>query len=348
MQESLSSFIGAWLPQIEDEIKTVLRFPATENVESGVEQHYGMMHYHMGWANANLQPQKMPAGKRLRPIFCLLACEAIGGSAADALPAAAAIEILHNFSLVHDDIEDGDETRHHRTTMWKLWGVPLAINTGDAMFSLAYMALSRLQRRGVAPNQVLKALNTFSTTCVELTEGQHMDMSFEQRNDVQPAEYFRMIEGKTASLVGCSTAIGALVANGTDAQVKAMQHFGQSVDLAFQIQDDILGIWGEPEVTGKPAGNDLLRQKKSFPLLHALNDEHIGLKLKTLMAGGVSENQLPRIIELLAEAKSREVSEEQQILHHTAAMNALEEGMGNPAAESMLAALADSLMNRSA
>lgn len=333
-------------------MQEVLCFSASEQardeVGQGVKQHYGMMHYHMGWANANLQPQTMPSGKRLRPIFCLLACEAVGGNPGDALPAAAAIEILHNFSLVHDDIEDGDETRHHRTTVWKLWGVPLAINSGDAMFALAFAALSRLQRRGISPNQILQAIDIFTKTCIELTEGQHLDMRFEQRNDVQPDDYFHMIKGKTASLLGCATAIGALVGHGSSAQVKAMQHFGQSVGLAFQIQDDILGIWGDPDVTGKPTGNDVLRQKKSLPLLHALNHQRIGPKLTTLLAGGISENQLPRVLELLAEAQSREVAQEQQLFHKAAAMKALEESLGKDAQESALAALADSLTNRKA
>lgn len=348
LKNSLSGFIGTWLPRLEEEMQEVLRFPPADKVDVGLEQHYGMIHYHMGWTNANLQAQKLHTGKRLRPIFCLLACDEIGGNTADALPAAAAIEILHNFSLVHDDIEDGDETRRHRTTVWKLWGVPLAINAGDAMLCLSFAAVSRLRRRGVPAARVLHALDTFAATCLEITEGQHLDMQFEQRSDVQPADYFRMIEGKTAALLGCSTAMGALVGSGTETQVDAMRRFGQSIGLAFQIQDDLLGIWGDPNVTGKAVGNDVLRQKKSLPLLHALNHERTGPKLATLLAGGVTENQLQRVMELLAEAKSKEIAEEQQMFYHSAAMKALRDGLGEAAADSPLAALADSLINRSA
>ncbi len=324
----------------------VLRFSSAAPADKGLEEHYGMMHYHMGWANANLQPENLPKGKRLRPIFALLACEAVGGSPENALPAASAIEILHNFSLVHDDIEDGDETRHHRTTVWKLWGVPLAINAGDAMFALSYAAMQRLKHRGVSAETTLRAVEFFTRTCINLTEGQHMDMQFEQRSDVQPGDYFRMIEGKTAALLGCATAIGALVGNGSDSQVKAFERFGQCVGLSFQIQDDILGIWGEPDVTGKPAGNDILKQKKSLPLLHALTHEKIGPKLGTLMAGGVSENQLPRIMDLLVDAGSQEFADEQQHFYYDSAVNALREGMGDGADDSALASLAASLLDR--
>ena len=195
--------------------------------------HYGMMHYHMGWVNEQLRPTVVSAGKRLRPILCLLACSELGGEPGDALPAAAAIELLHNFSLVHDDIEDEDEVRRHRPTLWKIWGVPLAINAGDGMFALAFEAMQRLEQRGVSAQITLRALNLFTQTCAELTKGQHLDMCFEARNSVLVGEYMRMIEGKTASLIGASIAIGALIADANVAQASALQHFGQSIGLEF-------------------------------------------------------------------------------------------------------------------
>lgn len=327
-------------------MQSILKFPASEHADVGLSAHYGMMHYHMGWANASLHAETIQTGKRLRPIFCLLACEAVDGSPQDALPAASAIEILHNFSLVHDDIEDGDETRHHRTTMWKLWGIPLTINTGDAMFAMAYSALHRLPRMGVNADITLRAFEIFTKANIELTEGQHLDMQFEHQSDVQLADYFRMIEGKTAALIGCATAIGALIGRGSPAQVEAMKRFGQCLGLAFQIQDDVLGIWGDPEVTGKAVGNDILRQKKSLPLLHALNHERIGPKLKTLMAGGLSENQLSRVMDLLADAGSRQLAEEQQRFYHETSLSALREAVSAPMQTTKLVALANSLLDR--
>lgn len=345
--QSLNSFIGQWLPRLEAEMQELLHYPVADNTDAEFANFYGMMQYHMGWTDAQFQPQQMPTGKRLRPMMCLMACEEVGGDPVQALPAAGAIEILHNFSLVHDDIEDGDETRRHRPTVWKLTGVPLAINIGDGMFALAYQAIQNLGRRGVDPKVVLEALNRFTQTCIELTQGQHMDMSFEQRAQVKVGEYIRMIEGKTASLVGATVSIGALIGNATDEQIKSLARFGQSVGLAFQVQDDILGIWGDPEVTGKAAGNDILRQKKSLPLLYALNHEKIGPKLLTIWQGGFGDNQLPRVLELLEESQARQFAEEQVQFHHENAMTALTDALGDRAEESMLRELAMSLVNRS-
>ena len=142
MREDLQQFMQHWLPPLEAEMRVVLA-----GGEEATAAHYGMMQYHMGWVDADFAPSVLNAGKRLRPILCLLACAEVGGQASSALPAAAAIEILHNFSLVHDDIEDGDEARRHRPTVWKLWGVPLAINVGDGMFALAFAAMQRLLGR---------------------------------------------------------------------------------------------------------------------------------------------------------------------------------------------------------
>ncbi|MBK8047378.1 MAG: polyprenyl synthetase family protein [Anaerolineales bacterium] len=299
-QETLRDFSTRWLPAIESEMRAML-----SGDEPALAAYYGMMQYHMGWLNQTFQADHAAAGKRLRPLLCLLACAETGGDPAQALPAAAAIEILHNFSLVHDDIEDGDETRRHRATVWVLWGEPQAINVGDGMFALAFASMQRMTGHKVADATVLRALQIFTETCVALTEGQYLDMSFEQRGDVTVPEYMRMIQGKTAALVGASVAIGALVGGATPAQDASLQRFGQAIGLAFQIQDDILGIWGDPAVTGKAAGNDILRKKKSLPLLHALNDAQVGAQFGALMAGDIGPAQVTQAFNLLDKAGSR-------------------------------------------
>lgn len=340
-RSSLSIFLGEWLPKIEFEIRDMLG-----NGEAAVSKHYGMMHYHMGWADEYLQPVQLPAGKRLRPIFMLLACAEVGGDPLRALPAAVAVELLHNFSLIHDDIEDGDEARRHRPTVWKVWGVPQAINAGDGMFTLAFAAMQRLRQRDVSNSTVLKALDTFTQTCLELTEGQHLDMSFEQRDEVTVKEYMRMIQGKTASLVGACTSIGARVGNASDEVCDALQRFGQAVGMTFQIRDDILGIWGDPAVTGKPAGNDVLRRKKSFPILYALNHPGLGEQFEALMGEDFSANKLPNALEILDKSGARQEAERAAEAWHQASIAALQQALGENATNGALWALADSLLAR--
>ncbi|MFN8469916.1 MAG: polyprenyl synthetase family protein, partial [Caldilineaceae bacterium] len=323
MREDLQKFMEEWLPPLEAEMRAVLA-----GDEQATAAHYGMMQYHMGWVDASFAPSVLNAGKRLRPILCLLACTEVGGRTDAALPAAAAIEILHNFSLVHDDIEDGDEARRHRATVWKLWGVPLAINVGDGMFALAFAAMQRLSAHGVPPTAVLAALDVFTRTCIALTEGQYLDMSFEQRGDVSEDEYLRMIAGKTAALVGASVAIGAYIGGAGPEQAQCLQRFGQEIGLAFQIQDDVLGIWGDPAVTGKAAGNDVLRKKKSLPMLHALNHPAVGTEFGALLAGEVDAGSLPAALALLDAADARTFAVAAAEAHYAMGMVALEQALG--------------------
>ncbi len=340
-RSTLAIFLGEWLPKIEFEIRDVLG-----NSEAEVANHYGMMHYHMGWVDENLRPVQLLAGKRLRPIFLILACAEVGGDPLRAIPAAAAVELLHNFSLIHDDIEDGDEARRHRPTVWKVWGVPQAINAGDGMFTLAFSAMQRMRQRDVSNSTVLKALDTFTQSCLELTEGQHLDMSFERRDEVTVKEYMRMIQGKTASLVGACVSIGARVGNASDEVCESLQRFGRAVGMSFQIRDDILGIWGDPAVTGKPAGNDVLRRKKSFPMLYTLNHPGLGEQFETLLGDDFTADKLPNALEILEKSGARQEAERAAEAWHQASIAALQQALGKDATDSALWALAESLLAR--
>lgn len=336
-------FARAWIPRLEAEMRTILAVP-----EAIVAEHYQMLHYHLGWVDEAFQPGDFGSGKRIRPLLCLMACDAVGGDPQLALPAAAAVEILHNFSLIHDDIEDGDETRRHRPTVWKQWGMPQAINAGDGMFALAYAGLLRSSRQGVADGTVVAALNRFTACCLALTEGQHLDMRFEQQERVSVADYLRMIEGKTASLVAASLSIGALLGGAPAPVDDALYRFGQHIGLAFQIRDDILGIWGDPALTGKAAGNDILRRKKSLPILYALENAQVGESLAQRMRQPMTADDLPALLGLLAAAGAREFAEEQVHAHHGQGLAALGEALGPDAATSPLGGLADDLLLRQA
>jgi geranylgeranyl diphosphate synthase type I len=195
---------------------------------------------------------------------------AAGGDWTQAVPAAAAIELLHNFSLIHDDIEDASPTRRGRLTLWKLWGIELAINAGDAMFAAAHLALNRLIEHGVEARVVVQALRRFDETCLRLTQGQHADMEFEARDVVSVDEYVEMIRSKTAALLALCAELGALIAGGDNTVVDHYANFGLDLGLAFQVKDDILGIWGDEQLTGKSAATDVVTRKKTLPVLYGL------------------------------------------------------------------------------
>ncbi|WP_018658243.1 polyprenyl synthetase family protein [Actinomadura flavalba] len=222
--------------------------------------------YHFGWRDELDRPASAPAGKALRPTLALLSAEAVGADAADALPAAVAIELAHNFSLLHDDVMDGDVTRRHRPTAWTLFGANAAILAGDALLACATEGLAADEVGGAA-------VRTFGRAVRELVEGQCADVSFEERTDVTLAECQAMAAKKTGALIGAACALGAIFGGGDPARVTHLRRFGDRLGLAFQIADDRLGIWGDPAVTGKAVHADLVRRKKSLPVVAALNAE---------------------------------------------------------------------------
>jgi geranylgeranyl diphosphate synthase type I len=223
-----------------------------------------MLAYHLGWGPG------LARGKRLRPLLCLLSCAGAGGDWRQALPVAAAIELIHNFSLIHDDIQDNSPLRHGRPTVWSRWGQAQAINAGDAMFTLAFLAPHRLPALGVSAETTLTVLAELKRTCLALTQGQYLDMSFEQRPTVSVDDYLTMVEKKTAVLIAAAAHLGACLAGAAPEKASAFRNYGLSLGLAFQLQDDLLGIWGDPAVTGKSAASDLEKRKKSLPVVFGL------------------------------------------------------------------------------
>jgi geranylgeranyl diphosphate synthase type I len=336
---TLESFFEQYLPPLEEEMRAVVRAPDPRR--AGL---FGMLHYHLGWVDAALEPSQARSGKRIRPVLCLLACEACGGDWKQALPAAAALELLHNFTLIHDDIEDQDRTRRGRATVWAVWGEPQAINAGDTLFALAQLALLRLSERNVAPEAVVGAVRLFNQTCVALTGGQYLDIGFEERSAVSVSDYLAMVEGKTAALVAAACEMGALIAAAPDAQRQHLRAFGRHSGLAFQMLDDILGIWGDAGATGKPVGADIARGKKTLPLLHGLERSE---DLRALMAqDALSSGDVRRATRLLEEVGSREYTEALAREHHQQALAALEEAALEGPAARALHGLAERLLSR--
>ncbi|WP_206796815.1 polyprenyl synthetase family protein [Amycolatopsis sp. MtRt-6] len=254
--------------------------------------------YHFGWQDAHGRAATADGGKALRPALVLLCAEATGRDSADAVTTAVAVELVHNFSLLHDDVMDGDTTRRHRATAWTVFGTGPAILAGDALLSLAFEVL--------APSGAANA-RLLSAATLALLEGQAADLDFEQREDVTPGECVRMAEGKTAALLGAACALGA----GGDDRFGA---FGRAAGLAFQHVDDLLGIWGDPAVTGKPVYSDLQNRKKSLPVVTALcSGTTAGADLAALYARRepLDETDLARAAALVEAAGGRQWSQAQ-------------------------------------
>ena len=231
---------------------------------------YDMMRYHMGWMDERGRSRRDRAGKRLRPILCLLACHSLSGEWRQALPVAAAVELVHNFSLIHDDIQDSSSQRRGRPTVWHLWGKPQAINVGDAMHALALSSLLRLEEIGTPHSKVVRCARVLGEASLRLSEGQFLDISYQDRLDIGVSDYLYMIGGKTAALFSCSLEIGAIMATEDEATIAGLRNFGHAVGMTFQVHDDVLSIWGDEKTTGKPSTSDIKMKKKTLPVVYAL------------------------------------------------------------------------------
>jgi geranylgeranyl diphosphate synthase, type I len=227
--------------------------------------------YHLGWWDQHGRtdsPSQAAPGKAVRPALALLSAAAGGGSPRAAVPVAVAVELVHNFSLLHDDVMDGDATRRHRPAAWRLFGIGGAILAGDALLALALDVLA-----ASGHPEAGRAMRVLSAAVQDLVDGQSADVTFERRADVELADCERMAMRKTAALVGCACGLGALFGGADAERVRVLRAFGEHVGLAYQHVDDLLGIWGDPAATGKPAYSDLRNRKKSLPVVFALTSD---------------------------------------------------------------------------
>ena len=324
----LPGMFSRYKDRIEEELGRAV--PET----AGADVHL-LLRYHLGWADRNGESAASASsqGKALRPTLCMFACEALSPancvSGKDygqtrAVSAAAGLELIHNFSLLHDDIQDKDLERRHQATAWSLWGIPRALVAGDAMQSVGDLAMLRVAQEGVSPEVSLRVSDILSSTCLEMIEGQCLDLEFEGRTDITTAEYLHMIACKTGALIRCGLEAGALLAEGDEATVRAFAQFGDGLGRAFQIRDDYLGIWGDEATLGKATGNDIRRRKKSYPVVFAL-ERAGGAALDDLQRiysqTELDEDDVERVLAILDEVGARESAQE---LTESAANRALE------------------------
>ncbi|MEV5881589.1 family 2 encapsulin nanocompartment cargo protein polyprenyl transferase [Streptomyces sp. NPDC052020] len=305
--------------------------------------------YHFGWQHADGTPAAGNAGKAIRPALVLAAASALGGPTARsaAVRAAAAVELIHNFTLLHDDVMDRDPTRRHRPTAWAVFGDVDAILAGDALQALAL----RLLAEDPHPASAMAAARV-AQCVVELCAGQHADTAMERRapQEVTLDEVLAMAEAKTGALLGCACALGALYAGAAPEDVDALDAFGREAGLAFQLIDDVIGIWGDPDRTGKPAGSDLAARKKSLPVVAALTSgTPAAAELAELYGaqGAVTEEDLARTALAVERAGGRDWAQAQASDRMGRAMHELARAVPDPEAAGGLLALAEFVTRRS-
>jgi len=285
-----------------------------------------MLRYHMGWQDEHGHSCSRESGKFIRSTLCLLSCQTVGGDTSQVMPAAAAVELIHNFSLIHDDIEDASDERHHRPTVWKLWGQSQAINAGDSMFTLAYLALLKLKEKGITDEKVASSIKMLSLACLELCEGQYLDIEYENRLDITTEDYLDMAVRKTAALFAVSTSLGAYLGSEDSKLVDFFQLFGKELGIAYQIYDDILGIWGMEKSIGKSV-SDIFQRKKTLPVVYGLqNSEGEARKRleKLYSQKSIEGEDIAEVTKILDQLGARDYAENLAEQHYREALAYLE------------------------
>lgn len=339
---TLDRFAATYLPRVESSLRELLVMP---RLAAGTQ--YQMMAYHLGWLDEHFQPAQAHTGKGIRPLLCLLGCAAAGADPQRAITVAAAVEMLHNFSLVHDDVEDGSPLRRHRPTVWRLWGQAQAINVGDGMFALVFQSVLRLTP-DVPAAVVVQVLQRLIDACLALTEGQHLDLAFETQLNVTVDDYLTMVRGKTAALLAACTAAGALLGGADASLIEQYHRFGENLGLAFQVEDDILGIWGDERLTGKSAASDILTRKKSLPVLFGLNGPQAGALRQFYTAPTLTAQDVPAVLDLLDASGARDAAAALAERYSRLALEALDAAHPHEPAAGYLHELAMRLLQRNA
>ncbi len=335
---SLQKQMETMLPAIEAELqKQVARLDNTST-----RLFHEMLTYHMGWTGEGAGPEAR--GKRIRPLLVLLTVASCNCQAwLRASPAAAAMELVHNFSLVHDDIQDNSPKRRGRPTVWTKWNMPQAINVGDALFVISNLAMMDLAKNFPA-DKVIRSASVLHETCLALTRGQFLDMSYENRNDLSIEDYWPMIEGKTAALISACTQIGSILGGADDTTIEQYRIFGRDLGLAFQVQDDILGIWGNEALTGKSTASDLVEGKNSLPVLYGISQK--GRFAKRWAASAIGPDEVADVARMLKDEGAYEFVQSESARLTSRALSALEESNAQGEAGAALMELANKLLHR--
>jgi len=311
---------------------------------------HGSLSYHFGWVDKTFQTTTNGGGKLLRPTLNLLVYEAITETYQPSLPIAASLEMIHNFSLLHDDVEDNGMERRGRATAWTIWGKSRTINMGDFLLGLAFKALHQLDTNRFDPETIFAVYDIVTQACVCLTEGQEYDMAFETQPNISTDMYLDMISRKTGALIEASVVAGARLATPDETLVNAYRQFGRNLGLAFQIRDDILGIWGDATKTGKSATDDLRNKKKTLPIIYMLNQTsnsyHNQLQAFYQQPNPLTDAEITMVRNALTDVQAEAYTQQVVATYHDKAFSALAQvGIMNEA-QTCLEALSRFLVER--
>ena len=339
--EELTTIWQRFRPELEAHLKHI--------VDRAPLPLYDMMRYHMGWIDELGRTRRHSAGKRLRPMICLHSCHTMAGQWRKALPAAAAVELVHNFSLIHDDIQDSSSKRRGRWTVWHIWGQPQAINAGDGMCALSFSSLLQLRETGVSPQKIVRATRLLSEAILQICEGQYRDMMYENHLDIDTDDYISMISGKTAALFRCSFELGALIATDDESTISHLGNFGHYLGMVFQVQDDVLSIWGDEKAMGKPGISDIKLKKKTLPVIFALQKtqgDNRNRLSQIYQKDTIDQADVEQILQLLDNADAQNHAREVIKRYYNQALSELDNLEATRETRAELKAIADLVINR--
>lgn len=310
---------------------------------------WAIVDYQFGWDAEAGQVDKNVSGKRIRPVIMALVAQAVSGTYRHVLPAGAALELIHNFTLLHDDVMDKSLERRHRPAVWTRWGGAQAINAGDGLYALANLAMTRLPDQGADPAKTVKAHRALAQACLWTAEGQMLDIDFETRDTVRAEEYITMIANKTGTLIEAAAYIGALLSTDDETVAEGYGAFARNLGIAFQVRDDYLDIWGETAQTGKPVANDIREKKKSYPVLVALeraSDADRAALQRIYAQDTLSDDDVQRVLKILERADAAARTDQTARHYYDLSLNSLDStGIDNDT-QRLIRQLAEFLIQR--
>ena len=331
-----------------DELTKLIDLSIRKCMNKNKENFHFPIKYALGIINLDKSKTIIKPGKSIRPLLCITTYSASKIHNSKFIQPSLSLEYIHNFSLIHDDIQDNDEFRHNKPTVWKVWGKPKALTFGNILHNLAYLKLSREQTE-LSKEQVIKISQILNSATLEMIEGQYLDIHFETEKNITENQYLNMISKKTGALLSASVNIGSIIGNYKTKDMHILNKFSESLGYLFQITDDILGIWGNSSKTGKPVGSDIINRKKSLPIIHCKNQlNHNDLiKFEKIYSSNKTESDdVEKILDFLNSTNTKSYLNQLTIKYYESCIEYLDETSLNEEEITPLKFIVENLVSR--